>query len=245
MGLRISQLIADSDDLTLYGAWEFSGHPLVGSEVAGTTVVDDARVAMDGADVFVDFTRPGPTLEHIDAARQLGVAAVIGTTGFDGKFDEVFGDAARDIAIVAAPNMSVGVNLLFRLVNQAARVLADGYDPEIVELHHRWKEDSPSGTAVGLLEQIQDARGGKPVHGRQGFVGARTDSEIGVHAVRGGDIVGDHTVYFSGLGERIELTHRAQSRDTFAHGALRAARWLHGRQPGLYDMSHVLGWSQP
>ena len=239
MGQRLVALTREAADLELAGAWEAPGHAVAGK--AG--IAKSMQAAIAKADVYIDFTRPEATLSHLQLAAKQGLPAVIGTTGFNKSAQAMFKPLAKKIPIVWAPNMSVGVTLICKLVEEAVRALGPDFDAEIVELHHRWKEDAPSGTAKALLGAVQMGRGGaRMVSGREGIVGARSDDEVGVFAVRGGDIVGDHTVYLAGIGERIEVTHRAQSRDTFALGALRAARWVVGKPAGLYDMSDVLGW---
>ena len=205
----------------------------------------DMRAGLQDAQVLIDFTRPEGTLAQLAVCRQLGVNAVIGTTGFGDTQKAEIAEHSRHIAIVMAPNMSVGVNVMFALVAQAARVLGDAYDVEIVEMHHGKKKDAPSGTAVHLAEVAAESLGRDPardvVYARHGMIGERTPREIGVMSLRGGDVVGEHTVFFAGQGERLEVTHRATSRDQFARGALRAALWVKGRPPGLYDMQDVLG----
>jgi 4-hydroxy-tetrahydrodipicolinate reductase len=250
MGAALIRLIAEggpATGLVLRGAWDRPDSPLIGAEVApGVRAVADAAAALNGADVYIDFTRPEASLEHARLADSLGIAGVVGTTGFDGDPAALLAAAAPRTPLVWAANFSVGVNLLLRLVEDAAAALsAADADAEIVELHHRRKVDAPSGTAVALLQAVQRGRGeaGDVRHGRQGIVGARPTGEIAVHAVRGGDIVGDHTVYFIGGGERLELTHRAHTRDVFAHGALRAARWIVGRAAGVHGMRDVLASS--
>ena len=241
MGQRLRALAEQDDELTVAGLWESPGHPSVGRD----GIVGAIEPAIANARVYIDFTRPEPTLKHLDAAAAQGVAAVVGTTGFERPVPELFADVAQRIPIVWAPNMSIGITLLRKLVYDAVRALGSGYDAEIIEMHHRWKEDAPSGTAKALLRSVQQARGnqGRVVTGREGMTGERRDDDIGVLALRGGDVVGDHTVILAGTGERIELGHRAGSRDTFAAGALRAARWVVDQPPGLYDMFDVLGWS--
>lgn len=206
---------------------------------------EDIATGTRGADVIVDFSLPAATADVLAAARANRLPLVLGTTGHDAAARAAIADTTREIAIVFAANFSVGVNTLFWLTRRATEILGPGFDPEIVELHHRLKKDAPSGTARRLAEIVATARAldyeAAARHGRAGVVGERTDAEIGVHAVRGGDIVGEHTVFLAGIGERLELTHRATSRETFAAGALRAARWLQGRAPGLYDMEDVLG----
>ena len=201
--------------------------------------------ALAGADVLIDFTRPAGTLAHLHACVARGVAMVIGTTGFDDAGRAAIGAAAESLAIVFAPNMSVGVNATFKLLELAARILASGYDVEVIEAHHRHKVDAPSGTALKMGEVIAAAQGsalaGRAVYAREGVTGERPAGAIGFAAVRGGDIVGEHTVLFAGTGERIEITHRAGSRMPYALGSLRAARFVAARPHGLFDMQDVLG----
>ncbi|XP_060085040.1 4-hydroxy-tetrahydrodipicolinate reductase-like [Ylistrum balloti] len=239
MGQRLVSLTKTAEDLELIGAWESEGHPVIGQN----GVVATMQEALQQAHVYVDFTRPEPTLKHLAYASEQGIAAVIGTTGFTKSVTELFAPFATKIPIVWAPNMSIGVNVLLKLVEDAVSALGPDFDVEVLEMHHRWKEDAPSGTAKALLRCIQAKRptADNIVTGREGITGARSQSDIGAMTLRGGDVVGDHTVYLAGLGERLELTHRAQSRDTFALGALRAARWVAKQQPGLYDMHQVLG----
>ena len=208
-------------------------------------VGDDAAKAIAAGDVLIDFTRPEGTLAHLEQCVKAGKAMVIGTTGFSESQKKTVADAARRIPIVLSPNFAVGVNAVFKLAETAAGILGDDFDIEIIEAHHRHKVDAPSGTALKLGEIIagklkrslaKDAK-----HGREGDVGARPAREIGFHAIRGGDIVGEHTVVFAGIGERVEVTVRSQSRATYAMGALRAAKWLKGKPAGLYDMANVLG----
>jgi len=253
MGGRLARLISDSEDLELVGGTERAGHAAVGEDVCavlggnatGTQVTDDLRRIVERSDVVVDFTAPAATVEAARLCGAVGKAMVVGTTGWSGEQQVQFEAAVQGIPCVLAPNYSVGVNLLFKLVEEAARILGEGYDVEIVEAHHHFKKDAPSGTAVGLAQAA--ARGlhrnldEVAVYGREGIVGERRTEEIGIHAIRAGDMVGDHTVLFGGIGERIELVHRAQSRDTFAQGALRAVRFVAKAPPGLYDMGDVLG----
>jgi 4-hydroxy-tetrahydrodipicolinate reductase len=253
MGVRIIHAIAALEGAELAGAFEAPGNPTVGrgvAEVAGLpgaklVMGDDVAQAIAGADVLIDFTAPQATLNNIAAAAEAGKAMVIGTTGLDAAQQEELKKHAAKIPVVYAPNMSVGMNLMFKLVGMIAKVLGDGYALELVEAHHDQKKDAPSGTAVKLIAELATARGWDAEevcrHGRQGMVGARAKDEIGVSVIRGGDIVGDHTVYFIGHGERLELTHRAHSRDTFVQGAVRAALWVSGKKPGLYNMQDVLG----
>ncbi len=246
-------LARGSADLRVVAALERPGHPALGrdaGEVAGAGRLDvpvtaDPHPVLARDRVLVEFTAPEATLDHLRVAAAQGARAVIGTTGLSvAQVGELRALAGR-IAIVFSPNMSVGVNLAFRVLALMARALGDEYDVEITEIHHRMKKDAPSGTAAKMAEVVAEALGRDlgevGVYGRRGLVGERSPKEIGVHAVRGGDVVGEHTVVFSTLGERLELTHRAHSRDTFAHGALRAIRWVPGAQPGLYSMHDVLG----
>jgi 4-hydroxy-tetrahydrodipicolinate reductase len=236
----------------LAAALEVASSPLAGrdaGEIAaaarGVRIEPDAKAAIAAADVLVDFTRPEGTLAHLAACRAAKRAMVIGTTGFDAKQLAAIRDAASEIGIVMAPNMSIGVNVALKLVETAARALGPEYDVEVFEIHHKLKVDAPSGTALKLGEVAAAARGASlersAVHGRHGVTGERKAGTIGFSVARGGDIVGDHTVFFAGPGERIEITHRASSRATYAQGAMRAAQFLHGRPPGLYDMQDVLG----
>lgn len=205
---------------------------------------DDASLLMDACDVVIDFTVPSATAPLAKLVAERGKSFIIGTTGHTEKEKKEISSYAERVPTVWAGNFSVGVNLLFHLTQAAAAVLSDGYDAEIVEMHHRMKKDAPSGTAERLLEILLQARElnrDQIRHGRQGLVGERTDSEIGMHALRGGDVVGDHTVIFAGAGERFELTHKASSRAVFAEGALRAAAWVVNRPAGIYDMQDVLG----
>jgi 4-hydroxy-tetrahydrodipicolinate reductase len=252
MGRALLEAVATAPDLHLHAALERPGSPHVGrdaGELAGTAsgvaVSDDLDKSLAGAAVLIDFTRPEASLAYLAACRRLGVAMVIGTTGFDAAGREAIVAAARDIPIVFAPNMSVGVNLVFKLLDLASRVLSEGYDIEIIEAHHRHKVDAPSGTALRMGEVIASALGRDlrecAVYGREGVTGERQPSTIGFATVRGGDIVGDHTALFATVGERVEISHKASSRMTFALGALRAARFLAGKPNGLFDMQDVLG----
>jgi 4-hydroxy-tetrahydrodipicolinate reductase len=251
MGRILLENVLQSDDLSLHAALEHGSSALVGKDAGelfgaacGVKVSADVA-ALQGADVLIDFTRPEGTLHHLEICRKLGVNMVIGTTGFNAQQKAQLGAAAQHIGIVFAPNMSVGVNLVFKLLATASRVLAHGYDIEIIEAHHRHKVDAPSGTALGMGEVIAKTLGRDlaqcAVYGREGVTGERDPSTIGFATVRGGDIVGDHTVMFAGTGERIEITHKASSRATFALGALRAARFLKENPAGMYDMQDVLG----
>jgi len=251
MGRALLEAVETDAGCTLGAAIDRPGSPLVGQDAgvawggaSGVRVTDQPAAALRSAHALIDFTRPEATLGYLDACLAAGVPLVIGTTGFDDAGKARIAAAAQRIPVVFAPNMSVGVNLLMKLAELAARVLEDGYDIEIVEAHHRHKVDAPSGTALGLGQAVARATGRDlascAVYGREGITGERDPATIGFATVRGGDIVGDHTLLFAGVGERIELTHKASSRATFAQGALRAAKWLQGRAPGLYDMRDVL-----
>ncbi len=252
MGQMLIQAVRASSDCVLTGALDVAGSPSVGTDAAafsgqpcGVAVTDDIHGGLTGCDVLIDFTRPEGTLNHLAACRALGVQAVIGTTGFTDAQKARIADCARDIAIMMAPNMSVGVNVTLKLLELAARALATGYDIEIIEAHHRHKIDAPSGTALKMGEVIAQATGRTlgdcAVYTRHGVTGERDPSSIGFATIRGGDIVGDHTVLFAGTGERIEIAHKASSRETYAQGSLRAVRFLAGQTSGLFDMFDVLG----
>ena len=252
MGRILLEAVADAADMRLHGALDRTGSPMLGRDAGellgasqGVKLTDDVAAALDGADVLIDFTRPEATLLHLDMCRAKGVALVIGTTGFDASGKAAIAAASAQMPIVFAPNMSVGVNLALRLLDMAARVLNEGFDVEIVEAHHRHKVDAPSGTALRMGEVVAAALGRDlktcAVYGREGVTGEREAATIGFSTLRGGDIVGDHTVMFAGIGERLEITHKASSRMTFALGALRAARFLAGKSSGLFDMQDVLG----
>ena len=251
MGRALLESVTADVDCTLRAAIDRPGSPLVGQDAgaawgaaSGVQVTDQPSTALQGAQALIDFTRPEATFGYLEACAAAGVPLVIGTTGFDEAGRARIAAAAQRIPVVFAPNMSVGVNLLMKLAELAAEVLEDGYDIEIIEAHHRHKVDSPSGTALGLGQAVARALNRDlascAVYGREGVTGERDPKTIGFATVRGGDIVGDHTLLFAGIGERVELTHKASSRATFAHGALRAAKWLQGRAPGLYDMRDVL-----
>jgi len=245
MGKVLLDCVAQADDLVLHAALEHEGNALLGTDAGGgVKITSDIEAGLKGADALIDFTRPEGTMQHLDICRRLGVNLVVGTTGLNAQQKAQLGAAAQDIGIVFAPNMSVGVNLVFKLLETASRVLAHGYDIEVIEAHHRHKVDAPSGTALGMGEVIARTLGRDleqcAVYGREGVTGERDPSTIGFATVRGGDIVGDHTVLYAGIGERIEITHKASSRATFALGALRAARYLQENPAGLYDMQDVL-----
>lgn len=252
MGHMLIEAIRAADDCHLAGALDIASSPAIGNDAAaflghasGVPVTADLRAGLEHAQVLIDFTRPEGTLAHLKACRELGVKAVIGTTGFSEAQKREIADAAREIAIVMAPNMSVGVNVTLKLLEMAAQALATGYDIEIIEAHHRHKVDAPSGTALKMGEVIAAAIGRDlkecAVYAREGVTGERDPSTIGFSAIRGGDIVGDHTVLFAGTGERIEITHKSASRATYAQGSLRAVRFLAGQDKGLFDMFDVLG----
>ena len=241
MGGIVAGEIVAADDLTLAGAVEVAGHEGIGSTVCGVEVTDELTSALAGADVAVDFTLPESASAFFEACSAAGVPAITGTTGLSHQQITRAREISGSIPVLISPNMSLGVNLLFKVTEDIARALP-GFDIEITEIHHNRKKDSPSGTAVKLAEAALKARAGATViHGRQGMVGERPIGEIGMHSLRGGDVTGEHTVIFAGEGERVELTHRAHSRRTFAMGTLRAIRFIAGKQAGFYKMSDVLG----
>jgi 4-hydroxy-tetrahydrodipicolinate reductase len=244
MGRTLIEGVLADRDLALAAALDAPGTAALGQAAGALRITADLGALAD-ADVLVDFTRPEGTLAHLEACLKLNRRMVIGTTGFSAAQGARIAEAARRIPIVQSPNFAIGVNVVFRLAQTAARALGDAYDVEIVEAHHRHKVDAPSGTALKLGELVAQALGrdlGKvATHGRHGDTGERPAKAIGFHAIRGGDIVGEHTVIFAGQGERVEVAVRSQSRSTYAAGALRAAKWLAGRAPGLYDMFDVLG----
>lgn len=252
MGRMLIEAVLAAPDMELAGALEIAGSPALGRDAGeflgrttGVRVTDSLEQALADANTLIDFTRPEGTLTHLAACAVRGVRMVIGTTGFDEAGRQAIRSAAARIAIVFAPNMSVGVNVTFKLLETAARILHEGYDIEIIEAHHRNKVDAPSGTALHMGKVVADALGRKldevAVYGREGVTGERDPSTIGFAAVRGGDIVGDHTVLFAGIGERIEITHRASSRQGYAAGSVRACRFLAAQTSGLFDMHDVLG----
>ena len=252
MGHMLIEAILATDDCRLAGALDIAASPALGQDAAawlgkssGVAVTSDLRAGLQGAKFLIDFTRPEGTLAHLKVCRELGVKAVIGTTGFSEAQKAEIAEIAQDIAIVMAPNMSVGVNVTLKLLQMAAQALATGYDIEIIEAHHRHKVDAPSGTALKMGEVMAEAMGRDlkdcAVYERYGHTGERDPSSIGFATIRGGDIVGDHTVLFAGTGERIEITHKSSSRATYAQGSLRAARYLADKRHGLYDMFDVLG----
>jgi len=251
MGRMLVALAAANPALQLVGALEAPGHPALGQDAGRLAGVGDLGVAVSAempaapaGTVLVDFTAPGPTLEHVRAAADRGWGAVVGTTGFDREQESAIDAIGDRVPLLRAANMSVGVTVLLDVAREVAARLGASFDVEISEIHHRLKKDAPSGTAIALGRAVAAGRGvvleDHAVHGREGLVGERNAGEIGILALRGGDVIGDHTVHFFGTGERVELTHRAQSREAFAAGALRAAAWLSGRAPGRYSMRDVL-----
>ena len=252
MGRALLEAVAQAPEMRLFGALDRPGSAYLDRDAGelfgascGVKITDNIATALSKDGVLIDFTRPEATITHLELCRQHGAKMVIGTTGFDAQQKARIAEAARDVAIVFAPNMSVGVNLTFKLLEMAAKVLNEGYDIEVIEAHHRHKVDAPSGTALRMGEVVAQALGRDlaqcAVYGREGVTGERAPSTIGFATIRGGDIVGDHTVLFAGIGERVEISHKASSRANFAQGALRAARFLAGRANGLYDMQDVLG----
>jgi 4-hydroxy-tetrahydrodipicolinate reductase len=253
MGRILVEAVLAADDCRLAGALDRADTPARGQDAAaflgqtsGVIITDDLRQGLNDSDVLIDFTRPEGTMAHLALCRELGVKMVIGTTGFSEAQRVALAAATKDIAIVMAPNMSVGVNVVLKLLDMATRALNQGFDIEIIEAHHRHKVDAPSGTALRMGEVVAAALGldlkQVAVFGREGVTGERDPSTIGFATVRGGDIVGDHTVLYAGTGERIEITHKSSSRATYAQGSLRAARFLAGCSTGLYGMDDVLGF---
>jgi 4-hydroxy-tetrahydrodipicolinate reductase len=252
MGRMLIEAVQAAPDTELVGALDVAGSPAIGSDagayagqLTGVVIQSDLGKALPDADVLIDFTRPEGTLRHLEYCAAHGIKVVIGTTGFDDAGKAAIRAAADKTAIVFAPNMSVGVNVTLKLLEMAAKSFSEGYDIEIVEAHHRHKVDAPSGTALKMGEVIADALGRDlkdcAVYGREGVTGERDPSTIGFATIRGGDIVGDHTVLFAGIGERIEISHKSSSRVTYAHGSLRASRFLAEKSTGLYDMQDVIG----
>jgi len=253
MGQRIIIAVKESEGCELSGALERPGHELVGQDAGlvagcgtlGVKISDDLNAVVKGCDVLIDFTTPKVSLKNLEVCGLQGKAIVIGSTGFTPDERALAKELARDIPVVLAPNMSVGVNVCFKVLADIAKILGDDFDVEIVEAHHKLKKDAPSGTAVRMGEVVAEALGRNydqvaNCH-REGITGERTREEIGMQTIRGGDIVGEHTVYFIGMGERIELTHRAHTRDMFSRGSVRAAKWVVSQKSGLYDMQDVLG----
>ena len=252
MGRALVEAVQSTPELQLGAATEHGGSSLLGADAGelaglgrlGVTVTESLGAVIGQVDTVIDFTRPEATLEHLDLCRAAGKSLVIGTTGFDAEGKQRILDAGHEIPIVFAPNMSVGVNLCFKLLDIAARVMGDEVDIEIVEAHHRHKVDAPSGTALRMGEVVADALGRNlkqcAVYGREGITGERRRDTIGFETIRAGDVVGEHSVWFAAEGERVEIVHKASSRMTFARGAARAAAWLIQRAPGCYDMQDVL-----
>ncbi|ACD96748.1 4-hydroxy-tetrahydrodipicolinate reductase [Trichlorobacter lovleyi] len=252
MGQRIIVAAVEAGCI-ISGALERPGHPQIGQDAGliagcgqlGVAISDDLNAVVEGCDVLIDFTTPKISLKNLEVCGLKKKSIVIGSTGFTPEERALAAELAKDIPAVLAPNMSVGVNVCFKMLKDLAKTLGDDFDVEIVELHHNKKKDSPSGTAVRMGEVVAEALGRDynqvANYHREGICGERTKEEIGMQTVRGGDIVGEHTVYFIGMGERIEISHRAMSRDMFSRGSVRAAKWIVGKQPGLYDMQDVLG----
>ena len=252
MGRTLIEAVQQDPEATLAAALEHSSSPFLGRDAGelvgapcGVKIGADLDAALAVSDCLIDFTRPEGTLLHIEACKRHKVAMVIGTTGLSAEDKAAIAEASRTIPIVFAPNMAVGVNAVFRLLDVAARILNEGYDIEVIEAHHRHKVDAPSGTALRMGEVVAKALGRNladcAVYGREGLTGERPTPQIGFSTIRGGDIVGDHTVLFAGGGERIEITHKSASRMPYAQGALRAGRYMRGRANGLFDMQDVLG----
>ncbi len=253
MGKNLVQAIQDTAGMELGAATEHAASSMLGMDVGaldgvgelGVEIVSDLAQVVDNFDLLIDFTRPAATMAHLEICQSRGKRMVIGTTGLNDEEKERLATAARDIGIVFAPNMSIGVNLCFKLLDMAARVMGDDVDIEVIEAHHRFKEDAPSGTALRMGEIVADALGRDlkecAVYGREGVTGERDRKTIGFETIRAGDIVGEHTVMFAAMGERVEITHKASSRMNFANGAVRAATWIMQQQNGLYDMQDVLG----
>jgi len=253
MGSRIINVLSGSEGIRLAAAIERKGISLLGQDAGGPAgipptgimITDSIGEALKVADVLIDFTVPESSLEHVRVCAEQHKPVVIGTTGFTKEQIDQIRKHAQAIPCILSPNMSIGVNLSFKVLAEVAKALGDDYDVEIVEAHHRMKKDAPSGTAIKMAQMIAQALGRNldevGVYARKGMIGERSKKEIGIQTVRAGDIVGEHTVFFAGKGERIEITHRAHSRDTFAAGAVRAAKWIFGKKPGMYDMQDVLG----
>jgi 4-hydroxy-tetrahydrodipicolinate reductase len=252
MGSRLVALIKEATALTLTGAVEGKGHHALGGDAGeaagvgkmGVSITDDLSSLLDRGEVVIDFSAPEATLGHLRTVAERRRAMVIGTTGFSAGQLAELKSLTRQVPCVFSPNMSVGVNLICKVISEMAKTLGDDYDIEVIEAHHRLKKDAPSGTAFKIAEVLAQAVNRDltqvGVYARKGLIGERKKQEIGIQTIRAGDIVGDHTILFGGMGERIEVTHRASSRDTFARGALRAAGWVVGQPPGLYDMMDVL-----
>ena len=252
MGHMLIEAVQQAHDCVLAGALDVAGSPTLGVDAAaflgqtsGVAIGADIRTGLKGARFLIDFTRPEGTMAHLKACQELGVGLVIGTTGFNEAQKSEIAQAAKTIPIMLSPNMSVGVNVTLKLLEMAAKALSTGYDIEVIEAHHRHKVDAPSGTAIKMGEVIAASLGRElkdcAVYAREGVTGERDPSSIGFATIRGGDIVGDHTVLFAGTGERIEISHKSSSRATYAQGSLRAVRFLADKKAGLFDMFDVLG----
>lgn len=253
MGKRIINIINETEGVSLTGAFEHPKSPFVGQDAGQVAGIGESGVKISGSldaiidsgDVIIDFTLPDATMDNIKKASLAGKSMVVGTTGLTDAQLKDIKKTAEGIRLVLAPNMSVGMNVMFKIVAEMAKILGDDYDIEILEAHHRLKKDAPSGTAMGLARKLAEATNRDlektAVYSRHGIIGERTNEEIGIQTLRAGDITGDHTVMFGGIGERLELTHRAHNRDNFARGAIRAAKWILDRDAGLYDMQDVLG----
>jgi 4-hydroxy-tetrahydrodipicolinate reductase len=256
MGGRIVQLINETRDLAVVGGFERADHPAVGKDLGewaglgkkGIPIAAGLIEVIDQGEVIIDFTFHAASMDHLRLAAERKKPIIIGSTGFTAAEMKEVKSLAESVPCVLAPNMSVGVNVLLKVVGEVARVLGDDFDIEVLEAHHNLKKDAPSGTAMKLAQVLAQARSldldQAAVYERKGIVGERKKGEIGIQTLRAGDIIGEHTVLFGGQGERIEIIHRAQSRDTFVRGALRAARWIVGRGNGLYDMQDVLGFKE-
>ena len=256
MGRALLEAVTNAEGMTVAAAIERPGSSVIAAdagEVAGigklnVPIVDDLRAVVTDIDILIDFTHPTVTLANLETCRQAGKRIVIGTTGFNDEEKQQISQAAKEIGVVFAPNMSVGVNLCFKLLDLTARIMGNEVDIEIIEAHHRHKVDAPSGTALRMGEVVADALGRDlkdcAVYGREGQTGERDRQTIGFETIRAGDIVGEHTVMFADIGERVEITHKASSRMTFAKGAARAAAWVMQQEPGLFDMQDVLGLSE-
>ena len=253
MGSRVINIINETDGIKLVGAAEKRGSKFIGKDSGdvagigknGIIISDDIVETIKGCDVIIDFTSPASSVEYLYTAAEEKKAIVIGTTGFSDEQLKRINDLSKEVRCVLSPNMSVGVNVMFKAIKDIAKILGDEYDVEIIEAHHRMKKDAPSGTAMKIAEIIAASLNRDiskvGVYARKGAIGERKKDEIGIQTIRAGDIVGEHTVIFAGIGERLEITHRAQSRDNFAKGAVTAAMWIVGRPPGIYNMQDVLG----
>jgi len=253
MGSKIIQLVSKTEGMELAGAVECRGHALIGTDIGecqglgktGIIIDSDLAKCIEKGDVVIDFTCHEASVNHLRIAAEHGRAMVIGSTGFDNDEMQIIGDLSQKTRCMVAPNMSVGVNVMLKVLESVAAILGDDYDVELIEAHHNMKKDAPSGTAIKMAQVIADSLERNldevGVYCRKGIIGERTKKEIGIQTVRAGDIIGEHTVIFGGIGERLEITHKAHSRDNFAMGAIRAALWIVEQKKGLYDMQDVLG----